>query len=78
MTIGTAAGGSNWPGGSMDRKRTSRISRVQLVLTTIGLIDPRQASPMRRVLGRRDSRSVCAQDLGRQLALGGHRDAAHA
>ena len=66
LTIGTAGGGTNWPGGSSIPKPTSRISMRATCLSPIGLVEPpagftdmryvrparRSGSPQRRAPGR--------------------------
>jgi glucose dehydrogenase len=54
MTIGTAAGGTNWPGGSLDPETNiAYLYACNSCLTTIGLIDPPEGfSDIRYVLGQ--------------------------
>jgi quinoprotein glucose dehydrogenase len=54
MTIGTAAGGTNWPGGSLDPETNiAYLHACNSCLTTIGLIDPPEGfSDIRYVLGQ--------------------------
>jgi quinoprotein glucose dehydrogenase len=54
MTIGTAAGGTNWPGGSLDPETNiAYLHACNSCLTTIGLIEPPEGfSDIRYVLGQ--------------------------
>jgi quinoprotein glucose dehydrogenase len=54
MTIGTAAGGTNWPGGSLDPETNiAYLHACNSCLTTIGLIEPPGGfSDIRYVLGQ--------------------------
>ena len=54
MTLGTAAGGTNWPGGSLDPETgIAYIHACNSCITTIGLIDPPEGfSDIRYVLGQ--------------------------
>jgi quinoprotein glucose dehydrogenase len=55
MTIGTAAGGTNWPGGSLDPETNiAYMHACNACLTTIGLIEPPETFPsdLRYILGQ--------------------------
>jgi len=55
MTLGTAAGGTNWPGGSLDPETgIAYLHACNSCITTIGLIEPPEgfSSDLRYVLGQ--------------------------
>ena len=55
MTLGTAAGGTNWPGGSLDPETNiAYMHACNACITTIGLIEPPETFPsdIRYILGQ--------------------------